>query len=142
MPGMPKVDFPVTTKSHEAQAFFNQGVGQLHGFWYFEAERSFRQVAAIDPACGMAYWGMAMANINNAKRAKELIAKAVERKAAASPRERAWIEALGRLLRQSPTTPSGCGNMFTISKRSCKTIRTTSRPRPFWPCKSGSTPIG
>ncbi len=51
MAGMPKIDFPVTTKSHEAQAFFNQGVGQLHGFWYFEAERSFRQVAAIDPDC-------------------------------------------------------------------------------------------
>ena len=94
MPGMPKIDFPVTTKSHEAQAFFNQGVGQLHGFWYFEAERSFRQVAAIDPACGMAYWGMAMANTNNPKRAKAMIGKAVERKAAASPRERAWIEAL------------------------------------------------
>ena len=89
MPGMPKVDFPVTTKSHEAQAFFNQGVGQLHGFWYFEAERSFRQVAAIDPATGIAYWGMAMANIGNPKRAKGMIAKAVERKAAASARERA-----------------------------------------------------
>jgi peroxiredoxin len=94
MPGMPKIDFPITTKSPEAQAFFNQGVGQLHGFWYFEAERSFRQVAAIDPACGMAYWGMAMANFSNPKRAKEMIAKAVERKAAASPREKAWIESL------------------------------------------------
>jgi peroxiredoxin len=94
MPGMPKIDFPVTTKSREAQAFFNQGVGQLHGFWYFEAERSFRQVAAIDPACGMAYWGMAMANINNPKRAKEMIAQAMQRKLTASPRERAWIESL------------------------------------------------
>ena len=81
MPGMPKIDFPVTTKSREAQAFFNQGVGQLHGFWYFEAERSFRQAAAIDPACAMAYWGMAQANINNPKRAKEMIAKAVAAKA-------------------------------------------------------------
>lgn len=94
MPGMPKIDFPVTTKSREAQAFFNQGVGQLHGFWYFEAERSFRQVAAIDPECVMAYWGMAMANYNNPKRAKDFIAKAVERKSSATPRERAWIEAL------------------------------------------------
>ena len=38
------VSFPITTNSAEAQAFFNQGVGQLHGFWYLEAERSFRQV--------------------------------------------------------------------------------------------------
>ena len=94
MKGMPKVDFPVSTKSTEAQAFFNQGVGQLHGFWYFEAERSFRQVAAIDPECAMAYWGMAMANVNNEKRAKEFIAKATAKKAEATPRERAWIEAL------------------------------------------------
>src|SRR5262245_6419154 len=44
MPGMPQLDFPVTTTNLEAQKFFDQGVGQLHGFWYFEAERSFRQV--------------------------------------------------------------------------------------------------
>src|SRR5690348_13758293 len=43
-----KVSFPVSTKSPEAQAFFLQGVGQLHGFWYFEAERSFRQAAKLD----------------------------------------------------------------------------------------------
>src|ERR1051325_6413533 len=63
------VRFPITTKSKEAQAFFEQGVGQLHGFWYFEAERSFRTVALLDPDCAMAYWGMAMANHENAKRA-------------------------------------------------------------------------
>src|SRR5207253_9279407 len=63
MPGMPKIHFPVTTKSAEAQKFFEQGIGQLHGFWYYEAERSFRQVALLDKECAMAYWGMAMANI-------------------------------------------------------------------------------
>ncbi len=30
MTGMPKIHFPVTTKSSEAQAFIEQGVGQLH----------------------------------------------------------------------------------------------------------------
>jgi hypothetical protein len=39
MPGMPKIHFPVTTKSPEAQKFFEQGMGQIHGFWYYEAER-------------------------------------------------------------------------------------------------------
>ena len=43
------VSLKVTTKSPEAQEFFNQGLGQLHGFWYFEAERSFRQVAGSTP---------------------------------------------------------------------------------------------
>src|SRR5690606_25764383 len=71
MGGTGKVSFPVTAASKEAQAFIEQGVGQLHGFWYLEAERSFRQAAALEPECAIAYWGMAMANVNNEKRAKE-----------------------------------------------------------------------
>ncbi len=94
MPGMPAVYFAITTKSEAAQDFFNQGVAQLHGFWYFEAERSFRQVAALDPDCAMAYWGMAMANVNNAERAKKLCEEAGKRKSNASSREVAWIDAL------------------------------------------------
>ena len=76
-----------------AKKFINQGVGQLHGFWFFEAERSFRQAAALDPNCAIAYWGMAMANIENEKRAKGFIAEADKRKAGASERERLYIEA-------------------------------------------------
>lgn len=92
MRGTGNVHFAITTKVPEAHEFFNQGVGQLHGFWYYEAERSFRQVAALDPDCAMAYWGMARANINNRKRSKEFIKKAVERKGYASPREQKWID--------------------------------------------------
>src|SRR5689334_16648780 len=40
MDGMGKVNFPITTSSQEAQAFFNQGVAQLYGFWFIEAEQS------------------------------------------------------------------------------------------------------
>jgi peroxiredoxin len=94
MPGMPKIDFPATTKSIEAQAFINQGVGQLHGFWYFEAERSFRQAAALDPACGIAYWGMAMANIDNATRAKQFMEECLKHKTGLSEREVMYIDAL------------------------------------------------
>src|SRR5262249_47683438 len=46
------------------------------------------------PNCAMAYWGMAMANANNDKRAKKLIEKAAEKKGTAGPREVAWIDAL------------------------------------------------
>ena len=95
MPGMGKVPFPVTTARPEAQAFVNQGVGQLHSFYYFEAERSFRQAAKIDPDCAMAYWGMAMANVNNAKRAKGFLEEARKRAAARSRRrETLYLEAL------------------------------------------------
>lgn len=94
MEGTGKVRFPVTTASPEAQKFFEQGVGQLHGFWYYEAERSFRQAVTLDPDCAMAYWGLALANVNNLNRARPFIAQAVERKGKASRREQLWIDAL------------------------------------------------
>jgi peroxiredoxin len=94
MPGMPRINFPVTSKVPEVQAFINQGVGQLHGFWYYEAERSFRQAAALDKECGMAYWGMAMANTENHGRAKKFMAECVKHKAGLSEREIMWIDAL------------------------------------------------
>ncbi len=94
IPGCGKVSFPITTKKPEAQQFFNQGVGQLHGFWYYEAERSFRQVATLDKDCAMAFWGMAMSNVNNEKRAKEFLKKAVALKDKANAHEKLWITSL------------------------------------------------
>lgn len=91
--GTGKVKLNITSKHPKARRFFNQGVGQLQGFWYFEAERSFRQVAAFDTNCAMAYWGMAMANVNNSNRAAGFIKRADELKTDASPRETLWIEA-------------------------------------------------
>ena len=93
MPGTGKVNLTITTAHPQAQAFFNQGLGQLHGFWFFEAERSFRQVAALDTNSAMAYWGMAMANVNNTNRATGFIERAHALKTNASPREILWIDA-------------------------------------------------
>ncbi len=93
MKGMGDVSFPITTRNNDAQKFFDQGIGQLHGFWYYEAERSFRQAAKLDDTAPMTYWGMAMANVNNEKRAGEFIKQAVSRKEKATPRERLYIEA-------------------------------------------------
>ncbi|MFT7631026.1 MAG: peroxiredoxin/tetratricopeptide (TPR) repeat protein [Mariniblastus sp.] len=98
--GTGNVQFSVTTKSTEAQAFINQGVGQLHGFWYLEAERSFRQAAALDPDCAMAYWGAAMAAHNERKRSQGFIKKAVdliksdEHKETFTDREKMYITSL------------------------------------------------
>ena len=58
--GMGSSDFKITSKSPEAQRFFNQGVSQLYAFWFLEAERSFMQSAALDPEAAMPYWGIAM----------------------------------------------------------------------------------
>ena len=98
MKGTGKVNFPVATENTKAQAFINQGVGQLHGFWYFEAERSFRQAAALEPKLAISYWGMAMANPNNEKRARDFIAEAVKLKDGAGERELLYIDALKRFL--------------------------------------------
>jgi len=96
MEGMGNVKFEVSTSQPETQKFFTQGVAQLHGFWYFEAERSFRQAAKFDPNCAMCYWGMSLANVNNRKRAEGFINEAVKHKANASPREQMYIEAARR----------------------------------------------
>ncbi len=93
MEGMGNIQFDVSTSHGEAKKFFRQGVAQLHGFWYYEAERSFRQAAALDPNCAMCYWGMALANVNNRKRAESFIEEAVKRRDGASDREKMYIDA-------------------------------------------------
>jgi hypothetical protein len=54
-----KVDFPTSCKP-AVQADFNRSVAILHSFWYERARSEFEKVAADDPACAMAYWGIAM----------------------------------------------------------------------------------
>ena len=94
MSGIPEIRFDITTTNELARKFFLQGVGQLHGFWYLESERSFRESAFHDTNCAMAYWGMAMANANNATRAAGFIQEADRRKGTVTRREKLWIEAL------------------------------------------------
>lgn len=100
--GIPKIDFPTSTKNKQAQKFFEQGVAQLHAYWYFESERSFRQAAALDPEFAMAYWGMARSNVNNRPRAKGFADKAVEKRAKANPREQAYIDAIAFFANNKP----------------------------------------
>src|SRR5215467_13506595 len=51
----------VTTESVEAQRYFDQGLGFLHGFNHRAAIRAFQQAAELDPKCAMAHWGVALA---------------------------------------------------------------------------------
>jgi len=53
------VSFPISC-SLEVQKPFELGVALLHSYWYEEADKQFKEVAAKDPACAMAYWGQAM----------------------------------------------------------------------------------
>ncbi|HUG52431.1 MAG TPA: hypothetical protein VMR21_02475, partial [Vicinamibacteria bacterium] len=97
--------FPVTTRSKQAQLFFNQGVNLTYGFNHAEAARAFREAARLDPSLAMAYWGQALVlgpNINvpmnpdDEPKAYELARKAVAMKAKASAREQAYIDAVAQ----------------------------------------------
>src|SRR5688572_7610568 len=91
-----------TSCKPDVQADFQRGVALLHSFWYDEAERTFQKVAAADPKCGMAWWGVAMAQYhpiwaapNPAELKKGMEAAQKARKAGAkTERERAYIDAI------------------------------------------------
>ncbi len=94
MRGMPKIVFPITTTNSEAQRYFEQGVGQLHGYWYLEAQRSFRKVVALDPQCAMGYWGIAMTRFNNDSLVKETLLPALRLLDKMSAKEKQWVLAI------------------------------------------------
>jgi tetratricopeptide (TPR) repeat protein len=94
---------PVTTRSPEAQRYFDQGLQLVWAFNHEEAMRSFQEAARLDPGCAMAWWGIALArgpNYNDPgsrerdRRAEEALARARALRPAVSERERAYIDAL------------------------------------------------
>lgn len=101
MSGMSNIHFPVTCSDDLVQRFVDQGVSQLHGFWYYEAERSFRQAAVLDPDCAMTYWGMAMANVSNLDRARKFMAEAVKRKDSITEREKRYIDGFNKFITET-----------------------------------------
>ncbi len=97
-----KVHFAVSCMA-EAQQRFDRAVAILHSFWYEEAVKAFTDVAAADPACAMAEWGVAMSLwyplwFPPSEKSLRAGADAVA-KARATPvkteRERDYIEAIG-----------------------------------------------
>jgi hypothetical protein len=96
-----KVHF-VSSCNEAAQRDITRGVALIHSFWYAEAEKAFRAAATSDEACGMAWWGVAMANYHPVWQppiAEELrvgTEAAAKAKAigAKTDRERAYIEAI------------------------------------------------
>ena len=49
--------WPITTRSPEAQVFFDQGLRLAYGFNHGEARRAFREAQRLDPTCAMCFWG-------------------------------------------------------------------------------------
>ncbi len=93
----------VSTKSPEAQKYFDQGLTYVYAFNHDEAVRSFEQALKFDPNLAMAHWGIALAlgpNINldvdpaREKAAYEAVRKATRLSKKAPKRERDYISAL------------------------------------------------
>ena len=59
-----KVNFPNSCDA-KVQTQFERGVAMLHSFWYSAAEKTFRDVLAQDPSCGIATWGIAAILMSN-----------------------------------------------------------------------------
>lgn len=94
MDGWGSVHFPVHCSQDDTRRMFQQGVAMLHCRWYLEAERSFRQVIAVEPDCALGYWGMAMANVHNPDRAAWFVEDALLHGGGHDEREKALVGAL------------------------------------------------
>jgi tetratricopeptide (TPR) repeat protein len=74
LPGMgTSTRFAVTTKSEEARKFFQQGLSQIHSFWFMESERSCAQAAQLDPDMAMAHWCIALSAASDYRPAFQLM---------------------------------------------------------------------
>ena len=69
-----KVHFE-TSCTPAAAAAFDRGMLYQHSFWYRASQRAFTEALTEDPACGIAYWGIALSllwNPHSAPPAKNL----------------------------------------------------------------------
>jgi len=118
----------ITTKSAEAQRYFDQGLGFLHGFNHRAAISAFEQAAELDPQCAMAHWGIALAcgpHINAmavppaaAELAWKELGLAQKNAGNASPVERALIDALAkRYANPQPEDRSGLDRAYADAMR-------------------------
>ncbi|WP_149194960.1 hypothetical protein [Luteimonas suaedae] len=109
--GLGDYRFPVTSEHPEVQRWFDQGLMLTYGFNHDAAERSFVKATELDPECAMCWWGAALVlgpHVNagmdpaNNDRAWERLQKARALASGASPRERAFIEALSARYAEQP----------------------------------------
>src|ERR1700761_5300553 len=59
-----KVHFE-TSCNAEAQKLFDRGMLYQHSFWYRASQKMFEDTLKADPACSIAYWGMALSLLWN-----------------------------------------------------------------------------
>ena len=98
--GPAAAEFPIACRGQETQAYFNQAVVALHSLDAKAADRSFYQAALLEPDCAMAWWGLAISNIENRVLARHYLDKAAVHAARGSEREGRWLAVLERFLQE------------------------------------------
>ena len=102
--------------SAPAQQQFNTAMALYHSFAWPQAVAAFKAVAAADPACGMAHWGLAMSLLGNpfgwpANLSAQILSDVAAALDAArtaglkTPRERDYVDAVGAFVRDHASTP-------------------------------------
>jgi len=109
-----RVVFPVSC-SAPAQRRFERAMALLHSFWWESAERGFRDVAATDSTCAMAYWGLGLTYWRNPfpggpnpldfKAGQEAARRAIAL-GGRTERERDYIEAVAALYGDTGSVPN------------------------------------
>jgi hypothetical protein len=103
-----EVDFSISCGPTSQQAL-KHAVWTLHSFWYPEALKEFTAIAASEPGCAMAYWGIAMSHWYPLwyppspaalKAGSEAVAKAMAAPTQ-TPREAAYIAAIAAFYRDN-----------------------------------------
>ena len=98
-----------TSCSKDVEVSFNRAVALLHSFQYEDVRRAFEAIAAKDPTCAMAQWGVAMSHYHglwengDTAAGREALRKAKQIAAAnpkTTPRENSYIDALGEIYRE------------------------------------------
>jgi len=111
IPGLGPLHHTISTKSPEAQQFFDQGLTLVFAFNHEEAVRAFRRASQLDPKSAMAFWGVALAlgpciNLDidptREKAAYEAVQTALSLAPGATERERDYIQALAKRYSSDP----------------------------------------
>ena len=130
--GLGGIDFKISTKHKEAQAYFNQGLMLSYGFNHAEAARSFFEATRLDSTCAMAYWGFAYVlgpNYNagmeedNYQRAYQASQKALLLASNCTEKEKALIQAL--TYRYIPEAPKDRSHLDSAYSGAMKRVYTT-----------------
>ena len=117
--GVGAITQKVTTKSREAQAFYDQGLAYIHSYVWIEAARSFRQALREDPDLAMAWMGLARAEqgLHRDKEATAAIEKAKLLVAKASEREQRHVALRAQQMEAQSAPAAKEGELHDAYKR-------------------------